>query len=223
MSEGGYERWSEIRALLRLAGPMVLSQTAFVLMGLVDTAMSGHAGAREQAVVGLGVALWIPVFIGLMNVGGDPYVIEYNVRLGDPETQAILPRLRSDLMDLFEGIAHNTLSERHVDMDDRTCTTVVMASEGYPGNYRKGFPIVGLDMVTNALVFHAGTTLENGRPVTQGGRVLAVTAMGKDLEQSLATVYKGLAPIDYEGKRFRSDIGHDLARQTARTGSTQQA
>ncbi len=163
------------------------------------------------------------LFIGLMNVGGDPYVIEYNVRLGDPETQAILPRLRSDLMDLFEGIAHNTLSERHVDMDDRTCTTVVMASEGYPGNYRKGFPIVGLDMVTNALVFHAGTTLENGRPVTQGGRVLAVTAMGKDLEQSLATVYKGLAPIDYEGKRFRSDIGHDLARQTARTGSTQQA
>ncbi|MEO7079883.1 MAG: phosphoribosylamine--glycine ligase, partial [Flavobacteriales bacterium] len=111
------------------------------------------------------------IFMGLMNVGGEPYVIEYNVRLGDPEAQAILPRLRSDLMDLFEGIATGTLSERHVDVDDRTCATIVLASEGYPGNYETGKPIVGMEMIQAAHVFQSGTALDGDELVTAGGRV----------------------------------------------------
>jgi phosphoribosylamine--glycine ligase len=152
------------------------------------------------------------LFMGLMVVNGEPYVIEYNVRLGDPETQAILPRLRSDLLDLFEGIASDTLSERHVDVDDRTCVTVVMAAEGYPGEPRKGDAINGLDQVQQALVFQAGTATAKNGLVTAGGRVLSVSAFGKDLEQAIGQAYRQLALIDFEGKTFRTDIGHDLVR-----------
>jgi phosphoribosylamine--glycine ligase len=152
------------------------------------------------------------IFMGLMNVGGDPYVIEYNVRLGDPETQAILPRLRSDLLDLFEGIATGTLSERHVDVDDRTAATVVLASEGYPENFRKGLPIGGLELVKEAHAFHAGTTMKGEDLVTDGGRVMALTAFGKDTEQAIANVYRSVPLIEYEGKYFRRDIGRDLVR-----------
>lgn len=155
------------------------------------------------------------LFMGLMNVNGEPYVIEYNVRLGDPETQAILPRLRSDLLDLFEGIATGTLSERHVDVDDRTAVTVVLASEGYPGTYGKGRPIVGLDLVREALVFQAGTAETGEGLVTNGGRVLSVTAFGKDIEHAIANAYKSAGLIAFEGRMFRSDIGHDLVRQPA--------
>ncbi len=173
-------------------------------------AMPTVRGLREEGIPFQGF-----LFIGLMNVEGEPYVIEYNVRLGDPETQTILPRLRSDLMDLFEGIATGTLSERHVDVDDRTCTTVVLASEGYPGKYETGKPVVGLPMVTNSLVFHSGTALEQDLVVTKGGRVLSVTAFGKDLEHAIIHAYAGAALIDYEGKTHRTDIGHDLLRATA--------
>lgn len=159
------------------------------------------------------------IFIGLMSVNSEPYVIEYNVRLGDPETQAIMPRLRSDLLDLFDGIASNTLSEYHVDVDDRTCTTVVLAAEGYPGDYPKGRAITGLEEVRNAIAFHAGTTMANGELVTSGGRVMAVTAIGKDLEQAIATVYAGLAPIKFAGMQFRADIGRDLLRIGGRAGA----
>lgn len=153
------------------------------------------------------------LFIGLMNVGGDPYVIEYNVRLGDPETQAILPRLRSDLLDLFEGIASGTLSERHVDVDDRTAVTIVLASEGYPGEFEKGKPIGGLELVRDAYVFQAGTKLKGSTLTTDGGRVMAVTGMGKDLESAIASAYRQAAVISYEGKYMRTDIGHDVVKQ----------
>ena len=160
------------------------------------------------------------LFMGLMNVGGDPYVIEYNVRMGDPETQAILPRLRSDLLDLFEGIASGTLSERHVDVDDRTAVTIVLASEGYPGAFEKGVVINGLDMVRDAYVFQAGTASKGDRLLTDGGRVLTVTGMGKDLESAIASAYRQAAVIDYEGKYMRTDIGHDLVKQpTQRAGA----
>ena len=164
------------------------------------------------------------LFMGIMNVDGEPYVIEYNVRLGDPETQAVLPRLRSDLLDLFEGIATGTLSERHVDTDDRTCVTVVLASEGYPGAYETGVPIDGIGTVTNAYVFHAGTKEVKKQLVTDGGRVLAVSAVGKDLEQAIAGAYRNVVLIDFQGRTFRTDIGHDLVKAgTAKTGAPQHA
>ena len=160
------------------------------------------------------------LFMGLMNVNGDPYVIEYNVRMGDPETQAILPRLRSDLLDLFEGIASGTLSERHVDVDDRTAVTIVLASDGYPGSFEKGVVINGLDMVRDAYVFQGGTASKGDRLLTDGGRVLTVTGMGKDLESAIASAYRQAAVIDYEGKYMRTDIGHDLVKQpTQRAGA----
>lgn len=164
-------------------------------------------GLREEGIPYQGF-----LFMGLMNVGGEPYVIEYNVRLGDPETQAVLPRLRSDLLDLFEGIASGTLSERHVDVDDRTAATVVLAAEGYPGEPRKGDPIGGLELVREALVFHAGTVQQGDGVVTNGGRVLVLTAFGKDVEQAIANVYRSVPLVDFAGKYFRRDIGRDLVR-----------
>lgn len=155
------------------------------------------------------------LFMGLMNVGGEPYVIEYNVRLGDPETQVVLPRLRSDLLDLFEGIASGTLSERHVDVDERSAVTVVLASEGYPGEYSQGLPITGVDLVNEALVFHAGTRLGKQGLETAGGRVFAVTGMGKDIEQAALRSYASAGLIAYEGKYLRPDIGQDLIHRSA--------
>ncbi len=164
------------------------------------------------------------LFMGIMNVDGEPYVIEYNVRLGDPETQAILPRLRSDLLDLFEGISTGTLSERHVDTDDRTCVSVVIASEGYPGDYEKGRPIDGINAVTNAYVFQAGTKEVKKQLLTDGGRVLAVSAVGKDLEQAIASAYRNVMLIDFQGRTFRTDIGHDLVKAAPqKAGATQHA
>ena len=168
-------------------------------------------GLREEGIPYQGF-----LFMGLMNVDGEPYVIEYNVRLGDPETQAILPRLRSDLLDLFQGIASGTLSECHVDTDDRTCVTVVMASEGYPGEYETGRLIEGIEAVTNAYVFQAGTA-ENkrGELVTNGGRVLAVSAFGKDVEQAITNTYRNVIMVDFDGRIVRTDIGHDLVKTPA--------
>lgn len=168
-------------------------------------------GLREEGIPYQGF-----LFMGLMNVDGEPYVIEYNVRLGDPETQAILPRLRSDLLDLFQGIASGTLSECHVDTDDRTCVTVVMASEGYPGEYETGRLIEGIEAVTNAYVFQAGTA-ENkrGELVTSGGRVLAVSAFGKDVEQAITNTYRNVIMVDFDGRIVRTDIGHDLVKTPA--------
>lgn len=161
------------------------------------------------------------LFMGLMNVNGEPYVIEYNVRLGDPETQAILPRLRSDLLDLFEGIASGTLSERHVDVDDRTAVTVVLASEGYPNDHETGKPIIGMELVREAYVFQSGTALKGEVLGTAGGRVLSVTAFGKDLEQAILAAQRSAALIDFEGKYLRTDIGLDLVKQPSSKSASQ--
>lgn len=162
-----------------------------------------------------GIAYQGFLFMGLMNVDGDPYVIEYNVRLGDPEAEAILPRLKSDLLDLFEGVATGTLSERHIDVDDRTSVSVVLASAGYPGEYETGKEVAGIESVTDAYVFQAGTAMRGGKLVTNGGRVMAVTGMGKDLESAMASAYRASERIAYEGKYQRDDIGKDLVKQPA--------
>lgn len=152
------------------------------------------------------------LFIGLMNVKNDPYVIEYNVRMGDPETEVVMPRLKSDLLELFEGIATDTLSERDVEFDPRTCATVMMVSGGYPEAYETGKDIYGLSNLDDDTVFHAGTKLVGGRPVTNGGRVLSVTSYGKTIQDAVTRSYDKIESIRYEGAYYRKDIGADLIK-----------
>lgn len=152
------------------------------------------------------------IFFGLMKVQGDPYVIEYNCRMGDPETEAIMPRIKSDLLHLFEGIAHGTLSECDLQIDERTAATVIMASEGYPGDYPKGREITTALLPHDALMFHAGTKESKGKVVTNGGRVTAMTGLGNDLEEALETAFAAVRAVDFEGAYHRKDIGADLLK-----------
>lgn len=150
------------------------------------------------------------VFFGLMNVGGDPYVIEYNVRMGDPETEVVMPRLKTDILTLFEEMAHGQLEKAAFELDDRFCTTVMLVSQGYPGSYEKGKVISGLDGVEGSIVFHAGTRMEGDKVLTSGGRVMAVSSFGKTMKEALALSYQNVGKIHFEGMNFRKDIGFDL-------------
>jgi phosphoribosylamine--glycine ligase len=150
------------------------------------------------------------LFIGLMKVAGDPYVIEYNVRMGDPETEVVLPRLQNDLVSLLEAVANETLNKVDIQVDERRAATVVVVSGGYPGAYQKGSEITGLENNSESFIFHAGTALENGKLLTAGGRVLAITSYGDDLKMALQTSYRTLEKIEFEGGYYRRDIGFDL-------------
>lgn len=150
------------------------------------------------------------LFIGLMKVGAEPYVIEYNVRMGDPETEVVFPRLKNDLADLFEAVAQQTLDAVDIKVDARTAATVMLVSGGYPEAYEKGKEITGLERVEDSIIFHAGTALKNGKPVTSGGRVLAVTSFGEDVALALETSYRNIKKIHFEGMYYRRDIGFDL-------------
>lgn len=150
------------------------------------------------------------IFFGLISVKGEPYVIEYNCRMGDPETEVVIPRLKSDLLDLFEGVATSTLSERDILFDDRTACTVMMVSGGYPEAFEKGKQIYGLNTVTDSLVFHAGTSSDGPAVMTNGGRVLALTSFGKDLSVALRRSYDSAEKITFEKAYYRNDIGFDV-------------
>ncbi|OYD40449.1 phosphoribosylamine--glycine ligase [Sphingobacterium cellulitidis] len=150
------------------------------------------------------------IFIGLMNVGGDPYVIEYNVRMGDPETESVLVRIESDLVDLLEGVAKEDLANRSYTVTDKTAATVVIVSGGYPGNYETGKVISNMENVKESTVFHAGTKQDGANVLTAGGRVLAVTALEDDLFSALQQATADAGRIFFEGKYFRTDIGFDL-------------
>jgi len=150
------------------------------------------------------------VFFGLISVKGDPYVIEYNCRMGDPETEVVIPRLKSDILDLFEGVASNTLSERDIQFIDKSAATVMMVSGGYPGAYEKGKSIFGLNSIVDSIVFHAGTSADGPSVLTAGGRVLAVTSYGKNLEAALEKSYDSISKINYDGAYYRKDIGQDV-------------
>ena len=150
------------------------------------------------------------IFIGLMKVGDDPYVIEYNVRMGDPETEVVLPRISSDLIELFEGLADQSLDEKSFEVSQQTAATVVLVSGGYPETYERNKPISGLEKIETSMVFHAGTKREDQTVLTNGGRVLAVTSLGNSIEEALDKSYKSIDQIHFEKMNYRTDIGFDL-------------
>ncbi|MDR2423326.1 MAG: phosphoribosylamine--glycine ligase [Prevotellaceae bacterium] len=150
------------------------------------------------------------IFIGLMNCKGEPFVIEYNVRMGDPETEVVFPRLDADILDLFEGVANGNLETRQCSVSHKTAVTIVAVSGGYPESYSKGFEISGISSVSDNIVFHAGTSEKSGKILTSGGRVLTVTALADNLFEARKSAYKSMQNIEFEGVYFRKDIGLDL-------------
>lgn len=150
------------------------------------------------------------IFFGLMNCSGEPKVIEYNVRMGDPETEVVIPRIKNDILPLLNAVSTQSLNNTNIYFDSRAAATVMMVSGGYPGNYKKGKIITGLENITESIVFHAGTGIENGNLVTKGGRVLSVTSLAKNQKEALSKSYGSISKISFDSQYYRRDIGKDM-------------
>ncbi|MBW3518889.1 phosphoribosylamine--glycine ligase [Flavobacterium sp. NKUCC04_CG] len=205
-----YKRIGEGDAGLNTGGMGAISPVPFadeVLMAKIEERIVKPtiAGFAKDAIDYKGF-----VFIGLINVNNEPFVIEYNVRMGDPETEVVLPRIESDLVKLFQAVANQTLDTTTLEIDPRSATTVMIVSGGYPEEYQKGMIISGLDQVKDSLVFHAGTALKGTEVVSNGGRVLAVTSFGADFNQALKTSYQNIDKLHFDKMYYRKDIGFDL-------------
>jgi phosphoribosylamine--glycine ligase len=186
--------------------PVPFADQAFLAKVEAQVVKPTIEGLRQEGIDYVGF-----IYFGLMNVQGQPKVVEYNARLGDPETEVVLPRLTSDLVELFDLAAQRRLAEAQVSVDPRTATTVMLVSGGYPEDYEKGKPISGnADLPGQAVAFHAGTALKNGQAVTNGGRVIALTGLGNSLEEALAQSYAAAGRVSFEGMYYRKDIGFDL-------------
>lgn len=205
-----YKRVGEGDTGLNTGGMGSVSPVPFVDAGLMEKVEQRIirptvAGLHEEGIAYTGF-----IFFGLINVGGDPYVIEYNCRMGDPETQVVFPRLSNDLVDLCRAAATGRLGEVRIEEDPRAAAAVILVAGGYPGSYEKGKAITGLDSVSDSLIFHAGTRADDGQVLTNGGRVIAVTSYGATRREALATSNRNAERIQFDGKYYRRDIGFDL-------------
>ena len=205
-----YKRIGEGDTGLNTGGMGAVSPVPFADLGFMDKVENQVIIPTIKGLRNEGIDYKGFIFFGLINVRKDPYVIEYNCRMGDPETEVVIPRLKSDILELFEGVATRTLSERDVVFDERTATTVMMVSGGYPGEYEKEKNINGLNGIFDSIIFHAGTKQDGPTTITAGGRVLAVTSYGKNQEKALEKTYENIEKIKFENAYYRKDIGFDL-------------
>lgn len=205
-----YKRIGEGDTGLNTGGMGAISPVPFVDSILLDKIESRIVKPTVEGLQKDGIEYKGFIFIGLIIVKDEPIVIEYNVRMGDPETEVVIPRIKSDLVELFQAVADGKLNEVSLEIDERTATTVMIVSGGYPEDYEKNKEIFGLDVVQDSLVFHAGTKLEKGKVVTSGGRVLAVTSYGNDFQEAIKKSYQNIDRLHFDKMYFRKDIGFDL-------------
>jgi phosphoribosylamine---glycine ligase len=205
-----YKRIGEGDTGLNTGGMGAISPVPFadaVLLEKIETRIVKPTieGLQKDGIVYKGF-----VFIGLINVKGEPIVIEYNVRMGDPETEVVIPRLKTDLVALFQAVANEKLDEISLEIDSRSATTIMLVSGGYPEEYQKGKVISGIETISDSIIFHAGTKIENNKIVSNGGRVLAVTSFGNDFQEAIKKSYQNIAKLHFDTMYYRKDIGFDL-------------
>jgi phosphoribosylamine--glycine ligase len=205
-----YKRIGEGDTGLNTGGMGAISPVPFVDSVLLDKIETRIVKPTVEGLQKDGIEYKGFIFIGLIIVKGEPIVIEYNVRMGDPETEVVIPRIKSDLVELFQAVANGNLNDVSLAIDQRSATTVMMVSGGYPEEYEKGKEIFGLDKIEDSLVYHAGTKIENGKLVTNGGRVLAITSFGNDFQEAIKKSYQNIDKLHFDKMYFRKDIGLDL-------------